>query len=240
MEKLIAQRPVQYLGRFYERGSALPANDPLMTAAWLKAGSAAWESPPAEEAGPAPDSGAALRREAERQAAEVLAAYGVAIADEAGNFIGREELVKQLISVPTAETQAAGTLRTLGVEFMDEEGRFVGEERMKEQLCALAQTLLPDYEDVIPSEGTLSSGALPEEEDKILDVGPDGHFSRTSLARLTKAELLDLAKDLGVDLSKCRTNAERAEALAAVDAAAVLEKGSPDTPPESPPEEGAT
>lgn len=242
MEKLIAQRPIQYLGRFYERGSALPANDPLMTAAWLKAGSAAWEGPPAEEAptGPAPDSGAALRREAERQAAEVLAAYGVAIADGAGNFIGREELVKQLISVPTAEALAAGTLRTLGVEFMDEEGRFVGEERMKEQLCALAQTLLPDYEDVIPSEGTLSSGALPEEEDKILDVGPDGHFSRTSLARLTKAELLDLAKDLGVDLSGCRTNAERAEALAAVDAAAVLEKGSPDAPLESPPEEGAT
>lgn len=207
MEKLIARRPIQYLGRFYERGSALPANDPLMTAAWLKAGSAAWESPPAEEAGPAPDSGAALRREAERQA---------------------------------AETQAAGTLRALGVELTDGEGRYVGEERLKEQLCALAQTLLPDYEDVIPSEGTLSSGALPEEEDKILDVGPDGHFSRTSLARLTKAELLDLAKDLGVDLSGCRTNAERAEALAAVDAAAVLEKGSPDAPLESPPEEGAT
>lgn len=166
MKKLIAQRPIQYLGRYYERGAALPANDPLMTEAWLKAGSAAWEGPPAEEApeGPAPDPGETLRREAERQAAEVLASYGVAITDEAGNFIGKEELVKQLISVPTAEAQAADTLRALGVEFMDEDGRFVGEERLKEQLCGLVQELLPGYEDVVPAAGGPEGGALPEEE----------------------------------------------------------------------------
>ncbi|MDE6456188.1 MAG: hypothetical protein K2L38_09860, partial [Dysosmobacter sp.] len=148
MKKLIAQRLIQYLGRSYERGAALPANDPLMTEAWLRAGSAAWEGPPAEEApeDPAPDPGEMLRREAERQAAEVLASYGVAITDEAGNFIGKEDLVKQLISVPTAEAQAADMLRALGVEFMDEDGRFVGKERLKERLCGLVQELLPDYE----------------------------------------------------------------------------------------------
>lgn len=234
MKKLIARRPIQYLGRFYECGAALPANDPLMTEAWLRAGSAAWEGPPAEEApeGPAPDPGETLRREAERQAAEVLASYGVAITDEAGNFIGKEELLKQLISVPTAEAQAAGTLRALGVEFMDEDGCFVGEEHLKERLCGLVQELLPGYEDVVPAAGGTEGGALPEEEDKILDTDPDGHFSRASLSRLTKAELMDLAEDLGVDLSGCRTNAERVEALASVDAAAILEAGKPDSPPE--------
>lgn len=236
MKKLIAQRPVQYQGRAYGRGDSLPTADPLMTAAWLKAGSAAWESPPAENApaGPAPDSGAALRRETERQAAEALASYGVAIADGAGNFIGKEALAKQLISIPTAETQAAGTLRALGVEFMDEEGRFVGEERLKEQLCGLVQELLPDYEDVVPEAGSLEDGALPEEGGRALDTEPDGHYSRAGLSRLTKAELLDLAEDLGVDLSGCRTNAERAEALAAVDAAAILKAGERDFPPGAP------
>ena len=42
MKKLIAQRPILYMGRTYERGSTLPAHDPKMVAAWLRAGSAAW------------------------------------------------------------------------------------------------------------------------------------------------------------------------------------------------------
>lgn len=42
MKKLIAQRPIQYMGRTYERGEAIPAQDPKMVAAWLKANSAAW------------------------------------------------------------------------------------------------------------------------------------------------------------------------------------------------------
>lgn len=42
MKKLIAQRPILYLGRTYKRGDALPAHDSKMVAAWLQAKSAAW------------------------------------------------------------------------------------------------------------------------------------------------------------------------------------------------------
>lgn len=42
MKKLIAQRPVLYMGRSYERGAALPSQDQTMTEAWLRAGSAVW------------------------------------------------------------------------------------------------------------------------------------------------------------------------------------------------------
>ena len=42
MKKLIAQRPILYMGRTYERGNTLPAHDSKMVAAWLRAGSAAW------------------------------------------------------------------------------------------------------------------------------------------------------------------------------------------------------
>lgn len=38
--KLIAKRPVLYLGRMYPEGAALPANNPAMVAAWLRADSA--------------------------------------------------------------------------------------------------------------------------------------------------------------------------------------------------------
>lgn len=43
MKKLIAQRPILYHGRNYRRGEVLPGGDEAMTAAWLRAGSAAWE-----------------------------------------------------------------------------------------------------------------------------------------------------------------------------------------------------
>ena len=38
--KLIAKRPVLYLGRMYQTGAALPADNPVMVAAWLRADSA--------------------------------------------------------------------------------------------------------------------------------------------------------------------------------------------------------
>ena len=50
MKKLIAQRPIQYMGRTYERGEAIPAQDPKMVAAWLKANSAAWTGTDVEDA----------------------------------------------------------------------------------------------------------------------------------------------------------------------------------------------
>lgn len=50
MKRLIAQRSILYQGRQYRRGEVLPAGDEPMTAAWLKAASAAWEAeePPKE------------------------------------------------------------------------------------------------------------------------------------------------------------------------------------------------
>lgn len=42
MKKLIAKRPVLYLGRMYDPGDTLPANDQRMVTAWLNAKSAAW------------------------------------------------------------------------------------------------------------------------------------------------------------------------------------------------------
>ena len=49
MKKLIAKRPVLYLGRMYDPGDTLPANDQKMVTAWLNAKSAAWSGQEAQE-----------------------------------------------------------------------------------------------------------------------------------------------------------------------------------------------
>lgn len=49
MKKLIAKRPVLYLGRMYDAGDTLPANDQKMVTAWLNAKTAAWDGQEAEE-----------------------------------------------------------------------------------------------------------------------------------------------------------------------------------------------
>lgn len=49
MKKLIAKRPVLYMGRMYQAGDRLPAQEETMVAAWLDAGSAAWIGPEAEK-----------------------------------------------------------------------------------------------------------------------------------------------------------------------------------------------
>lgn len=97
MKKLIALRPIHYRGRIYKRGEPIPANDAVMTAAWLKAGSAAWETPPEKcEYPPAPSSAETLRLEAEHEACGVLEVLGIAITDDAGRFVGEEYLTEQL------------------------------------------------------------------------------------------------------------------------------------------------
>lgn len=48
MRKLIAKRPVLYMGMMYQAGDRLPAQDQTMVAAWLNAGSAAWTGAEAE------------------------------------------------------------------------------------------------------------------------------------------------------------------------------------------------
>ena len=49
MKKLIAKRSVLYLGRMYDAGDTLPANDQKMVTAWLNAKSAAWSGQEAQE-----------------------------------------------------------------------------------------------------------------------------------------------------------------------------------------------
>ena len=49
MKKLIAKRPVLYLGRMYDAGDTIPANDQKMVTAWLNAKSAAWDGQEAKE-----------------------------------------------------------------------------------------------------------------------------------------------------------------------------------------------
>ena len=43
MKRLIAKRPILYLGRMYQAGEQLPGGDANMVAAWLRAGTAAWD-----------------------------------------------------------------------------------------------------------------------------------------------------------------------------------------------------
>ena len=49
MKILIAKRSVLYLGRMYDPGDTLPANDQKMVNAWLNAKSAVWAGQEAEE-----------------------------------------------------------------------------------------------------------------------------------------------------------------------------------------------
>lgn len=45
MERLIAKRPILYMGRTYETGDVIPASDQKMVEAWLNAGTAARQEP---------------------------------------------------------------------------------------------------------------------------------------------------------------------------------------------------
>ena len=96
MKKLIAQRPIQYMGRTYERGEAIPAQDPKMVAAWLKANSAAWTGADMEDAARAAIQEAARRSRVNDQAAEAIRAMGVTIEDTAGEFVGTSSMEEQI------------------------------------------------------------------------------------------------------------------------------------------------
>ena len=51
MKQLIAKRSILYQNRMYAPGQALPAADGQMAAAWLRAGSAAWQEDPPQAEG---------------------------------------------------------------------------------------------------------------------------------------------------------------------------------------------
>ena len=80
-KKLIAARPIQYMGRTYDRGDTLPAHDPRMTEAWLKHGSAKWE---------------------DTAQGQQTTAQGEGMPG-AGEFCGEEELTARIVAAITEE-----------------------------------------------------------------------------------------------------------------------------------------
>lgn len=130
MKKLIAKRPVLYLGRMYDAGDTLPANDQKMVTAWLDAKSAEWGGQEAQES----------RQEAQESA------------EQADGSQGSQE---------------------------QNEGQEAEENGQEAEMV-------------------------------------EGHLDAEQLATMKKAELEQLAADLGVDISNAKNNRERAELIAAV------------------------
>lgn len=130
MKKLIAKRPVMYLGRMYDAGDTLPANDQKMVTAWLNAKSAEWGGQEAQES----------RQEAQESA------------EQADGSQGSQE---------------------------QNEGQEAEENGQEAEMV-------------------------------------EGHLDAEQLATMKKAELEQLAADLGVDISNAKNNRERAELIAAV------------------------
>ena len=191
MKKLIAQRPIQYMGRTYERGEAIPAQDPKMVAAWLKANSAAWTGTDVEDAARAAIREAARRSRVNDQAAEAIRAMGVTVEDTAGEFVGASSMEEQIraLFAPGGLQNGGGT----------GEGQDHGDGGNAAQGGQNA-----------PGEGENGQGGGAP-------TMLTGHLDAADLEKWKKADLEKLAEDMGVDISRAKNNAERAAILAAVE-----------------------
>ena len=191
MKKLIAQRPIQYMGRTYERGEAIPAQDPKMVAAWLKANSAAWTDTDVEDAARAAIREAARRSEVNDLAADAIRAMGVTIEDDAGEFVGASSMEEQIraLFAPGGLQNGGGT----------GEGQDHGDGGNTAQGGQNA-----------PGEGENGQGGGAP-------AMLTGHLDPTQLERMKKEDLLDLAAKLGVDVSAAKNQQERAQLIAAAE-----------------------
>lgn len=191
MKKLIAQRPIQYMGRTYERGEAIPAQDPKMVAAWLKANSAAWTGTDVEDAARAAIREAARRSRVNDQAAEAIRAMGVTIEDTAGEFVGASSMEEQIraLFAPGGLQNGGGT----------GEGQDHGDGGNAAQSGQNA-----------PGEGENGQGGGAP-------AMLTGHLDAAKLERMKKEDLLDLAAKLGVDVSAAKNQQERAQLIAAAE-----------------------
>ena len=191
MKKLIAQRPIQYMGRTYERGEAIPAQDPKMVAAWLKANSAAWTGTDVEDAARAAIREAARRSRVNDQAAEAIRAMGVTIEDTAGEFVGASSMEEQIraLFAPGGLQNGGGT----------GEGQDHGDGGNVAQGGQNA-----------PGEGENGQGGG-------MPAMLTGHLDAVQLDRMKKEDLLDLAEKLGVDVSAAKNQQERAQLIAAAE-----------------------
>lgn len=191
MKKLIAQHPIQYMGRTYERGEAIPAQDPKMVAAWLKANSAAWTGADMEDAARAAIREAARRSRVNDQAAEAIRAMGVTIEDTAGEFVGASSMEEQIraLFAPVGLQNGGGT----------GEGQDHGDGGNAAQGGQNA-----------PGEGENGQGGGAP-------AMLTGHLDAAKLERMKKEDLLDLAAKLGVDVSAAKNQQERAQLIAAAE-----------------------
>lgn len=191
MKKLIAQRPIQYMGRTYERGEAIPAQDPKMVAAWLKANSAAWTGADMEDAARAAIREAARRSEVNDLAADAIRAMGVTIEDDAGEFVGAASMEEQIraLFAPGGLQNGGGT----------GEGQDHGDGGNTAQGGQNA-----------PGEGENGQGGGAP-------AMLTGHLDAAKLERMKKEDLLDLAAKLGVDVSAAKNQQERAQLIAAAE-----------------------
>jgi len=191
MKKLIAQRPIQYMGRTYERGEAIPAQDPKMVAAWLKANSAAWTGTDVEDAARAAIREAVRRSRVNDQAAEAIRAMGVTIEDTAGEFVGASSMEEQIraLFAPGGLQNGGGT----------GEGQDHGDGGNAAQGGQNA-----------PGEGENGQGGGAP-------AMLTGHLDAAKLERMKKEDLLDLAAKLGVDVSAAKNQQERAQLIAAAE-----------------------
>lgn len=191
MKKLIAQRPIQYMGRTYERGEAIPAQDPKMVAAWLKANSAAWTGTDVEDAARAAIREAARRSRVNDQAAEAIRAMGVTIEDTAGEFVGASSMEEQIRAL-----FAPGGLQNGGGTGERQDHGDGGNTAQGGQNA--------------PGEGENGQGGGAP-------AMLTGHLDAAKLERMKKEDLLDLAEKLGVDVSAARNQRERAQLIAAAE-----------------------
>ena len=191
MKKLIAQRPIRYMGRTYERGEAIPAQDPKMVAAWLKANSAAWTGTDVEDAARAAIREAARRSRVNDQAAEAIRAMGVTVEDTAGEFVGASSMEEQIraLFAPGGLQNGGGT----------GEGQDHGDGGNVAQGGQNA-----------PGEGENGQGGGAP-------AMLTGHLDAAKLERMKKEDLLDLAAKLGVDVSAAKNQQERAQLIAAAE-----------------------
>ena len=191
MKKLIAQRPIQYMGRTYERGEAIPAQDPKMVAAWLKANSAAWTGTDVEDAARAAIREAARRSRVNDQAAEAIRAMGVTVEDTAGEFVGASSMEEQIRALFAHGSLQNGGGAGEGLDHGDGENDAQGGQHP-------------------PGEGENGQGGGAP---AVLT----GHLDAAQLERMKKEDLLDLAAKLGVDVSAAKNQKERAQLIAAVE-----------------------
>lgn len=114
MKRLTANRPIQYMGRTYDRGETIPAHDGRMVDAWLKAGSAKWENTELLADTKAQDKGAMDPMAA--CVLQVLDGLGVKITDDAGEFCGEAELAARITAAVMPEGWDPEAVPVQGVE----------------------------------------------------------------------------------------------------------------------------